>query len=79
MADINGDGKLDIYSCRTGKSDDGQKTNLVFINLGNKMENGVAIPMFEDQSKKLGLEDNSNSNHACFLISTGMVILIYFF
>ncbi len=66
MADINGDGKLDIYVCRTGKSDDGKKTNHVFINLGNKIVNGLAIPFFEDQSKKLGLEDNSNSNHACF-------------
>ncbi|MGB4849555.1 MAG: VCBS repeat-containing protein [Saprospiraceae bacterium] len=66
MADINGDGRLDIYSCRTGKSDDGQKTDHVFINMGNKIENGVAIPVFEDQSKKLGLDDNSNSNHACF-------------
>ncbi len=66
MADINGDGKLDIYVCRTGKSDDGLKTNHVFINMGNKLENGIAIPIFEDQSKKLGLEDNSNSNHACF-------------
>ncbi len=66
MADINGDGRMDIYSCRTGKSDDGLKTNYVFINLGNKIENGIAIPLFEDQSKKLGLDDNSNSNHACF-------------
>jgi hypothetical protein len=66
MADINGDGKLDIYSCRTSKSDNGQKTDHVFINQGNKMENGIAIPFFEDQSKKLGLEDNSNTDHACF-------------
>ncbi|MEO6132930.1 MAG: VCBS repeat-containing protein, partial [Saprospiraceae bacterium] len=66
MADINGDGKMDIYCCRTGKSDDGLKTNHVFINLGNKIENGVAIPLFEDQAKKLGLDDNSNSTHACF-------------
>ncbi len=66
MADINGDGKLDIYVCRTSKTDDGKKTNHAFINMGNKIENGVAIPFFEDQSKQLGLEDNSNTNHACF-------------
>lgn len=66
MADINGDGKLDIYCCRTGKSDDGLKTNHTFINLGNKIVNGIAVPFFEDQSKQLGLDDNSNSTHACF-------------
>jgi hypothetical protein len=66
MADINGDGKMDIYVCRTGNTDDGLKTNHTFINMGNTIENGIAIPRFEDQSKKLGLDDNSNSNHACF-------------
>ncbi len=66
MADINGDGKLDIYVCRASNSDDGQKTNHTFINMGNKMVNGVAIPIFEDQSKKLGLDDNSDSDHAAF-------------
>ncbi|MGB3080646.1 MAG: VCBS repeat-containing protein, partial [Saprospiraceae bacterium] len=66
MADINGDGKLDIYVCRTSKTDNGQKTNHAFINMGSKIENGVAIPFFEDQSKQLGLDDNSNTNHACF-------------
>ncbi|HEY5825969.1 MAG TPA: VCBS repeat-containing protein, partial [Cyclobacteriaceae bacterium] len=66
MADINGDGKLDIYVCRTSKTDDGQKTDHVYINVGNKTENGMTIPQFEDQTKKLGLEDNSNTNHATF-------------
>src|SRR5258706_1201436 len=66
MADINGDGKLDIYSCRTSKEDNGQKTNHTFINMGNKVVNGVSIPIFEDESKNLGLEDNSNTDHACF-------------
>lgn len=67
MADINNDGRLDIYSCRTSKTDNGQKDDHVFINMGNKIENGIAIPVFEDQSKKLGLNDNSNTNHVCFI------------
>lgn len=66
MADVNGDGLLDIYSCRTSKDDDGKKTDHLFINKGNHTENGMEIPVFEDQAKKLGLDDNSNTNHACF-------------
>ncbi|MBP6680670.1 MAG: CRTAC1 family protein [Saprospiraceae bacterium] len=66
MADINGDGRLDIYSCRTSKKDNGLKNDFLFINMGNRQENGVNIPVFEDQGKKLGVEDNSNTNHACF-------------
>lgn len=66
MADVNGDGLLDLYSCRTSKTDDGKKTDHLFINKGNRTENGIAIPVFEDQAKKLGIDDNSNTNHACF-------------
>ncbi|HUR30533.1 MAG TPA: VCBS repeat-containing protein, partial [Saprospiraceae bacterium] len=43
------------------------KDDHVFINMGNRIENGVAIPYFEDQAKKLGLNDNSNTNHVCFI------------
>ena len=67
MADINNDGRLDIYSCRTSKTDNGQKDDHVFINMGNRIENGISVPYFEDQSAKLGLNDNSNTNHVCFL------------
>ncbi len=66
MADVNGDGRLDIYSCRTSKFEDGLKTDQLFINMGNTLENGLQVPIFEDQSKKLGLDDNSNTNHSCF-------------
>ncbi|MEP6647372.1 MAG: VCBS repeat-containing protein [Saprospiraceae bacterium] len=66
MADINGDGRLDIYVCRTSTTENGQKSNLVFINRESRLENGVAIPIFEEQGKELGLDDNSNTNHACF-------------
>ncbi len=66
MADVNGDGRMDIYCCRTSKTDDGQKTNLLYINMGNKPVRGSLIPYFEEQSVQLGLDDNSDSNQACF-------------
>lgn len=66
MADVNGDGKLDIYSCRTSKSADETNADRLYINMGNRLENGIQIPVFEEQSKKYGLDDNKNTNHNCF-------------
>ena len=66
MADINGDGRLDIYVCRTSRTDDGMKTNHVFINKGNQEIKGVPFPVFEDQAAALGLADNCNSNYGSF-------------
>ena len=66
MADVNGDGRLDIYCCRSSKVIDGKKSDKLFINTGNRLMNNMQVPIFEDQTKKLGLEDDSNTNHACF-------------
>ncbi len=66
FADVNGDGRMDIYSCRTSKTDDGLKNNFLFINTGNREINGIQVPIFEDQAAKFGIEDNSNTNHASF-------------
>ncbi len=66
MADVNGDGRLDIYVCRTSKQDDGKKSDVLFINMGNRIHNGISRPWFEDQTRQRGLADNSNTNHACF-------------
>lgn len=66
MADVNGDGRLDIYSCRTSKSADATNADQLYINMGNRSENGIQIPVFEEQSKKYGLDDHKNTNHNCF-------------
>ena len=58
MADVNNDGWLDIFVCRTSKSDNGQKDNLLFIN--NK------DLTFTERAEQFGLNDNSNTNHANF-------------
>ncbi|MDQ3015567.1 MAG: CRTAC1 family protein [Bacteroidota bacterium] len=67
IGDINGDGRLDIYSCRTSKEDDHLKDDFVFINQGNKNENGLNIPYFQDEGTILGLADNSNTTQVVML------------
>jgi hypothetical protein len=66
MIDINGDGRLDIYSCRTSKTDDGLKNDFFFINQGNEEHDGIQVPVFKDEAKALGVVDNSNTNQSCF-------------
>jgi hypothetical protein len=58
MADVNSDGYLDIYVCRTSKEDDGKKNNLLFINNKNNT--------FTESAAQFGLSDNANSNHGNF-------------
>lgn len=63
MADVNGDGKLDIYVCYSGKGDGRKRMNQLFINQGNN-EDGV--PVFADQAAQYGLADSSYSTQAYF-------------
>ncbi|MDQ2864129.1 MAG: VCBS repeat-containing protein, partial [Bacteroidota bacterium] len=52
MADINGDGLLDIYICYSGPGKDEERTNELYIN--NGVKNG--IPSFTESAKKYGLD-----------------------
>ena len=53
MIDINNDGKLDIYICKSGKFNDlDKRRNELYINKGN---NASGIPMFEENAKEYGL------------------------
>lgn len=59
MADVNGDGFLDIYVCRTGSADDiGPFTNLLYINLGNNT--------FKESAESWGLDFGGRSTQAAF-------------
>lgn len=59
MVDINNDGFLDIYVCRTGPEADGAKrSNQFFINNGNLT--------FTESAEKMGLKEQCFSNHATF-------------
>ncbi len=56
MADVNGDGFLDIYLCRSGLK--GDRKNSLFINNGDLT--------FTDRAREYGLADDGFSTHSAF-------------
>lgn len=63
MADINGDGLMDIYVCNSGDIEGDNKQNELYLNQGND-ENG--IPRFVESAEELGLADHGFSTHIAF-------------
>lgn len=58
IADINGDGWLDIYVCKSGATGGTHRNNELFINNGDLT--------FSEKSTEYGLADLGLSNHASF-------------
>lgn len=58
MADINQDGWLDIYVCRSAMADSSLRKNLLFVNNGNLT--------FTEKADTYGVADNSYSTQAAF-------------
>jgi enediyne biosynthesis protein E4 len=58
MVDINQDGLLDIYVCRSASPEKERRRNLLLINNGDLT--------FTDQAKKYGLDESSYSTQAAF-------------
>jgi len=58
MADVNGDGFLDIYVCNSGDIDGDNKQNELFINNGDLT--------FTEKAAEYGLDDKGYSTHAAF-------------
>ncbi len=63
MADVNGDGLLDIYVCHSGNLPGSKRANELFINKGFD-KNG--IPAFVDEAQQYGLADSAFSIQASF-------------
>lgn len=58
MADVNGDGLLDIYVCNSGDVNGNLKKNELFINNGNLT--------FSEKAKEYHLDNEGYSTHAAF-------------
>ena len=58
MADVNGDGLLDIYVCKSGPEGGERRFNELFINNGDLT--------FTEKSKEFGLAESGLSQHAVF-------------
>jgi hypothetical protein len=58
MADVNGDGLLDIYVCYSGKKADAVRRNQLFINQGDNK--------FLEEASRYGLDDPGYSTQAAF-------------
>ncbi|MEY2950904.1 MAG: hypothetical protein RLZZ248_2105 [Bacteroidota bacterium] len=67
VADVNGDGWLDIYLCKSGDLNGTNRHNELFINEGYVGEkDGLPLVRFKEQSKVMGLDDIGLATHAAF-------------
>lgn len=64
VADINGDGWMDIYVASAMKTGPGQRNNLLFVNQGLN-ENGE--PTFREMAAEYGIADSGNAMGAAFV------------
>ena len=64
LADVNGDGRLDIYVCYAGDVAGDRRANELYINDGT---NEDGIPTFTERAEELGLADRGYTTHAAFL------------
>jgi len=62
MADVNGDGWIDIYVCRSADVRPEKRRNLLFINQG--LQNGKL--QFVEKGAEYGIDDAGYSTHAAF-------------
>ena len=64
IADVNGDGRLDIYICRAGLGTPEQRANQLWINQGSGKD---GVPTFKEMASEYGVADEGYSTQAAFL------------
>ena len=63
LADVNGDGLLDIYICKAGPGDPASRANELWINQGLNKD---GIPTFKERAAQYGVADEGYSTQAVF-------------
>ncbi|MCY7349276.1 MAG: VCBS repeat-containing protein [Cytophagaceae bacterium] len=63
MADVNGDGRLDVYVCYSGNLPPEKRTNQLFINDGPDAQ---GVPHFSEQARQYGLDSPATSTQGVF-------------
>lgn len=64
LADVNQDGRLDIYISRSGNLQPENRKNLLYLNQGNDAE---GVPHFKEEAAKWGLDEAGYSIQTVFL------------
>ncbi|NUQ21117.1 MAG: VCBS repeat-containing protein [Gemmatimonadaceae bacterium] len=64
LADVNGDGLLDIYICRAGPFPPARRANQLWINQGPDRD---GVPVFKEMARSYGVADEGYSTQAVFL------------
>ena len=63
-ADVNADGRMDLYVSATVYPDAKLRRNLLYINTGN---DEAGNPLFTERAEAYGIADTSHTTHAAFL------------
>ncbi len=68
MADVNGDGWLDIYVANSGDVEGDNKQNELFINQGGARGTADSLysPIFKEEAETYGIADQGYGTHASF-------------